>query len=135
MTSEHEESAILNSSQIASQKISMKTGKSSKLLNMLMGRLTASKLNELGLNTMVMDEVKNEINEQMRNNRTSYRADEELSSTVKKLQYDKDGGIELTLVYVDLNLHHTARLRLSMVKKYLSQLKSHIHLAHTLQTR
>ena len=135
MTSEHEESAILNSSQIASQKISMKTGKSSKLLNMLMGRLTASKLNELGLNTMVMDEVKNEINEQMRNNRTSYRADEELSSTVKKLQYDKDGGIELTLVYVDLNLHHTARLRLSMVKKYLSQLNSHIHLAHTLQTR
>ena len=103
MTSEHEESAILNSSQIASQKISMKTGKSSKLFNMLMGRLTASKLNELGLNTMVMDEVKNEINEQMRNNRTSYRADEELSSTVRKLQYDKEGGIELTLVYVDLN--------------------------------
>ena len=81
----------------------MKTGKSSKLFNMLMGRLTASKLNELGLNTMVMDEVKNEINEQMRNNRTSYRADEELSSTVRKLQYDKEGGIELTLVYVDLN--------------------------------
>ena len=38
---------------------------------------------------MIMDEVKDEISEQMKNNRTSYRADAQLSMTAKKLSYDK----------------------------------------------
>ena len=89
----------------------------------------------MGLNRMIMDEVKDEISEQMKNNRTSYRADAQLSMTAKHLRCDKDGGIELTLVYVDLNMHQTMRLRLSKIDSYLEQLQSHMHLAHTLQTR
>lgn len=41
-----------------------------------MDRLTSSKLALQGLKREAIDEVKDEINEQMRRNRTSYRADE-----------------------------------------------------------
>jgi len=97
--------------------------------------MTSSKLAEIGLNREAIDEVKEEINEQMKNNRTSYRADEQLPATIKKLKYDKDGGIDLTLVFVALNTTHTIKLRLSKVDVYLNKLKSHMHLSNTLQTR
>ena len=114
------ESAILNSPQLeASAKVSKKTGKSSKLFNQLMGRLDSSKLAEFGLNRMVMDEVNDEINQQMRQNKTSYRADEQLSRTAQKLRIDTEGGIDLTLVHVDLNTHSTLKLRIHRVNEYL----------------
>lgn len=99
-----------------------------------MNKLTETKMERLGLDKVVMEDVKDEINEEMRNNKTSFRSGLNMP-TAANLKMDNDGTVNLKLVFVSLHSHATISLRLLKADIYLEKLASYIHLAHTLQNR
>ena len=98
--------------------VTKRTGKSSKILKKLMNRLNSNKLADMGLNRMIMEEVKNEINEQMRQNKTTYHITKKMPEA-SMLPLDKEGTLTLLLVNLSLYNHCTLKLRLLKVDAYL----------------
>ena len=107
----------LASSKLAGQsaltKKTAKTGKSSKILNNLLNKLSSDKLLKIGLNRVQLEDVKAEINEQMRQNRTTHHNDIKLPKPSKFKLLTEDGSLTLTLVFVTLYNHTTVRLVLT----------------------
>ena len=103
----------LASSKVAGQsaitKRTARTGKSSQILNNIMQRLTSEKLLGMGLSKSQLEEVKAEINEQMRRNRTTHHNDIKLPKPTK-FKLDSDGSLTLTLIFVSLYSHQTVKL-------------------------
>ena len=99
-----------------------------------MNKLTAQRLQELGLDEVLMEDVKAEINQEMKMNKTSYRVELKLPKA-SNFKLDDQGALNVTIVFVQLHTSQVIKLRLAKVDAYLEKLESHAHLAHTLQNR
>ena len=66
--------------------------------------MSTNKLADIGLNKEHMEEVRKEINDKMRQNKTTYHVPRQMPSE-HELPLDKEGNLTVTLVHLALYNH------------------------------